>query len=106
MIAPDMSCANNAQDPSPPPAAEPKTIQKPTEKRGKIQEIRVLRAWGEILGPMVAQYTCNIYIKDKVLHVSLTSSVLRSELVLCRERLVKSLNDYAGATVIQDIVIR
>ena len=65
-----------------------------------------LRAWGEILGPMVAQYTCNIYIKDKVLHVSLTSSVLRSELVLCRERLVKSLNDYAGATVIQDIVIR
>ena len=73
------------------------------ELRGKIQEIRVLRAWGEILGPMVAQYTC---IKDKVLHVSLTSSVLRSELVLCRERLVKSLNDYAGATVIQDIVIR
>ena len=75
------------------------------ELRGKIQEIRVL-TWGEILGPMVAQYTCNIYIKDKVLHVSLTSSVLRSELVLCRERLVKSLNDYAGATVIQDIVIR
>ena len=42
------------------------------ELRGKIQEIRVLRAWGEILGPMVAQYTCNIYIKDKVLHVSLS----------------------------------
>ena len=76
------------------------------ELRGKIQEIRVLRAWGEILGPMVAQYTCNIYLKDKGLHVSLTSSVLRSVLVLCRERLVKSLNDYAGATVIQDIVIR
>ena len=44
--------------------------------------------------------------KDKVLYVSLTSSVLRSELVLCRERLVKSLNDYAGSEVIQDIVIR
>lgn len=49
---------------------------------------------------------CNIYVKDKVLYVSLTSSVLRSELVLCRERLVKSLNDYAGSEVIQDIVIR
>ena len=66
----------------------------------------VMRAWGEILGPMVAQYTRNIYVKDKVLYVSLTSSVLRSELVLCRERLVKSLNDYAGSEVIQDIVIR
>ena len=31
---------------------------------------------------------------------------LRGELVLCRERLVKSLNDYAGSEVIQDIVIR
>ena len=28
------------------------------ELRGKILEIRVIRAWGEILGPMVAQYTC------------------------------------------------
>ena len=74
------------------------------ELRGKILEIRVMRAWGEILGPMVAQYTRNV--KDKVLYVSLTSSVLRSELVLCRERLVKSLNDYAGSEVIQDIVIR
>ena len=72
------------------------------ELRGKILEIRVMRAWGEILGPMVAQYTRNIYVKDKVLYVSLTSSVL----VLCRERLVKSLNDYAGSEVIQDIVIR
>ena len=76
------------------------------ELRGKILEIRVIRAWGEILGPMVAQYTRNIYVKDKVLYVSLTSSVLRSELVLCRERQVKSLNDYAGSEVIQDIVIR
>ena len=59
------------------------------ELRGKILEIRVMRAWGEILGPMVAQYTRNIYVKDKVLYVSLTSSVLRSELVLCRERLCR-----------------
>ena len=53
---------------------------------------------------MEIQYTRNIYVRDKVLHVSLTSSVLRSELTLCRERLVKSLNDYAGASVITNIV--
>ena len=60
--------------------------------------------WGEVLGPTIMQYTRNIYVRDKVLHVSLTSSVLRSELTLCRERLVKSLNDYAGASVITNIV--
>ena len=66
-----------------------------TELYEKMMEIRVQRAWGEVLGPTIMQYTRNIYVRDKVLHVSLTSSVLRSELTLCRERLVKSLNDYA-----------
>ena len=69
-----------------------------TELYEKMMEIRVQRAWGEVLGPTIMQYT------RKVLHVSLTSSVLRSELTLCRERLVKSLNDYAGASVITNIV--
>ena len=70
-----------------------------TELYEKMMEIR-----GEVLGPTIMQYTRNIYVRDKVLHVSLTSSVLRSELTLCRERLVKSLNDYAGASVITNIV--
>ena len=77
-----------------------------TELYEKILEIRVQRAWGEVLGPMVLQYTRNIYVRDHILYVSLTSSVLRSELVLCRERLVKSLNDYAGSAVLRDIIIR
>lgn len=77
-----------------------------TELYEKILEIRIKRAWGVVLGDMVLQYTRNLYVKDKILHVSLTSSVLRNELNLCRETLVKSLNEYAQSTVITDIVIR
>jgi F0F1-type ATP synthase delta subunit len=77
-----------------------------TELYEKMLETRVKRGWGEILGPMIQQYTQNIYVKNHVLHVSLTSSVLRSELILNREKIVKSLNEYAGASVIRDIVIR
>lgn len=77
-----------------------------TELYEKILEIRIKRAWGVVLGDMVLQYTRNLYVKDKILHVSLTSSVLRNELNLCREKLVKSLNEYAQSTVITDIVIR
>lgn len=72
----------------------------------KILETRVERAWEKVLGPMVMQYTRNVYVRGHILYVSLTSAVLRSELTLCRERLVKSLNEYAGGTVIRDIVIR
>lgn len=77
-----------------------------TEMYEKILEIRIKRAWGVVLGDMVLQYTRNVYVKDRVLYVSLTSSVLRNELLLCRERLVKSLNEYARSEAIRDIVIR
>jgi len=72
----------------------------------KVLEIRIRRAWGEILGPMIMRSTQNMYIKNQVMYVFLNSSVVRSELILTRKRLLKSLNDYAGAEVIRDIVIR
>ncbi len=73
---------------------------------GKILEIRVQRGWKELFGPMVSQYTRELFVKNGVLYVSLNSSVLRNELVLCRDQMVKSLNDYAGSEVIREIVIR
>jgi hypothetical protein len=76
------------------------------ELRKRILEIRIKRAWGEVLGPMIQQYTRNIYIKNNTLYVSLTSSVLRNELTMSRDKLIKSLNDYAGSTVIHAIIIR
>ncbi len=75
-----------------------------TEIYEKIMEARVLRSWGELLGPTIMRYTRNIYIRDKVLHVSLTSSVLREELTLCRERLLKNLNDHVGANILTKII--
>lgn len=77
-----------------------------TELYEKMLEIRLQRGWGEVLGPMVLQYTRNLYIRDRVLYVSLTSSVLRSELTLCKDRLLRSLNEYAGSSVIRDIILR
>lgn len=76
------------------------------ELNQRILQIRIERGWGEVLGPMIQQYTRNIYVKNQTLYVSLTSSVLRSELMLSRDKLVKSLNNYAGSQVIQDIIIR
>ena len=72
----------------------------------KILEIRIQRAWGELLGPMVIQSTQNLYVNNQVMYASISSSVLRNELLLSRKRLLKSLNEYAGAEVIRDIVIR
>jgi len=74
--------------------------------RQQILEIRVKRAWGDVLGPMIMQSTQKLFVKNRVLHVFLNSSVLRNELSMNKKRLLKNLNDFAGEDVIADIVIR
>jgi predicted nucleic acid-binding Zn ribbon protein len=74
--------------------------------QGKLLEKRIEQAWSETLGPMIIPYTQNIYVRNGVLYVSLSSAVLRSELTLCRERLIRTLNERAGGAVIRDIIIR
>jgi len=69
-------------------------------------EARIERLWKEELGPMVAQYTTNVYVKNRVLYVSISSSVYRSELLSMRKRLVRELNKKAEADVIDDVMIR
>ncbi|MDR0796044.1 MAG: DUF721 domain-containing protein [Tannerella sp.] len=74
--------------------------------RQKILEVRIKRAWGEILGPMIMRSTQNLYVKNRTLHVSITSSALRNELMINRKRLLKSLNQHAKDEVIDQIIIR
>lgn len=76
------------------------------ELRKRILETRIRRGWGDVLGHHILQYTQNIYVREDVLYVSITSAALRSELNFCRDRLVKSLNEYAGEQVLREIVIR
>lgn len=72
----------------------------------KMMEARIQRLWGELFGPSIAQYTTNTYVKNRVLNVSMSSSVARSEMASMRKRLVAALNKRAGGEVIDDVVIR
>lgn len=70
----------------------------------KLAETRLINSWGKILGTSTERYTTNIYIHKKVLYVHLSSSVLKNELMMCREKLISRLNEEAGKEVITDIV--
>ena len=72
----------------------------------QMLEARIERLWGELFGSTVAQATSNIYVKNRVLYVSMTSSVVRSEMLAIRKRLVTTLNKHAGSDVIDEVVIR
>lgn len=74
--------------------------------RRKLAESKVISGWGKILGKSVVSYTGNLYLKNNILYVHLTSSVLRAELMSCKERIVSNLNTHAGLPVVKDIVFR
>ena len=69
-----------------------------------LNEQRLLAAWSEVLGPTIDSYTDGLYIRNQTLFVHLTSSVLRQELLLEKQRLVTNLNKKVGAAVITNIV--
>ena len=69
-------------------------------------EYRLVLAWKDVVGPAITRYTSNLYIKNQILYVHLTSSVLRQELMMGREMLVRSLNEQVGAQVIVNIIFR
>ena len=71
-----------------------------------ILEIRIIRGWHTLLGPAIAGYTQNIYMKKRVLYVSLSSSILRNDLLLRKDKLIKDLNDFAREAILEDVVIR
>ncbi len=71
-----------------------------------LNEQRLIGAWKEVLGPAITSYTSNLYIRNQILYVHLTSAALREELMMGRELLVRNLNRHVGATVIINIIFR
>lgn len=72
----------------------------------KLAESRVVTGWSKVLGSVAGSYTESIYLRNNILYVHLTSSVLRAELITCKDRIISNLNNYAGTDVVKDIVFR
>jgi predicted nucleic acid-binding Zn ribbon protein len=68
-----------------------------------LQQKRLVEAWPQVAGPVVARYTLNTYIYNQTLFVRLSSPALRSELSMRRQELTNQLNQYVGNHVITDI---
>lgn len=73
---------------------------------GYLDEVKILKGWSGAVGPFIAQYTKDLFIKDGVLFVQLSSDSLRNELSYSKSILRKNLNDLAGREVLSDIVFK
>ncbi len=66
---------------------------------------RVIEAWDEVVGPTVARYTGDKFIKNQTLFVKIVNPALRQDLSMMRGRLVQRLNGRVGSMVIADVRI-
>lgn len=72
----------------------------------KLKEVGLISSWEKAVGRSVMLSTKNIYIKDRILHVELKSSVVRNELHMIKEPLINRLNQLVNEHIIDDIILR
>jgi hypothetical protein len=70
---------------------------------GKMIELDVISSWEEMMGKAVAMRTTNIYIKDSILHLTISSSVMRDELKFGKQVIIERVNQKAGTSLIRDV---
>ncbi len=70
-----------------------------------LKEAAVLNIWESVAGRLITARTKRTYVRDGVLHIYLTSSVVRNELMMLRDALKSQINSRAGEEVIREIML-
>lgn len=68
-----------------------------------LLEKRVVDAWTEVMGPMIARHTGDRFIRGGVLNVKIFSPALRADLQMEHTRICERLNWHVGSRVITDV---
>ena len=68
-----------------------------------LHQKRLVEAWPEVAGPVIARYTLNTYIYNQTLYVRLSNPALRADLSMRRQELTQKLNAAVGEQVIVDV---
>ncbi len=71
-----------------------------------LKERQLVQSWETLLGRSVARSTSKIYLKDGRLFVHLNSSVVKNELYMLQDEILRKLNDAAGEELVKEIVLR
>jgi len=69
----------------------------------KFKHLDAINGWEEMMGTAVANRTERVYIRNRVLHVKMNSSVLRDELALGKEIIVLRVNEFVQESIIDEV---
>lgn len=80
-------------------------VQKNKLEKG-LDAVDAKQAWINLMGNGVNTYTKEVILKDNILYVWLTSSVLREELLYGKQKIIKMINEELGKDVVKDVILR
>jgi len=72
----------------------------------KLKEVGIVSQWEKLMGKTVAVRTSQIYIRNHILYIHVTSSVLKNELLMMRQAIMDKINEQAGEKIVEQIVIK
>ena len=80
-------------------------LNEPKLRKG-VSEFKAVHYWEKVMGKPVARVTKNVYFRNGMLFVSLNSSVVRGELVMLKDKIIKNMNEAIGSETIRDIIFK
>ncbi|WP_010250756.1 DciA family protein [Myroides injenensis] len=83
-----------------------KIIIKENRLETGIDNLDVRKAWRDLLGPGIANYTLELFLKRDILYVSLSSPIVREELTYGKSKIISMLNEELKKEVVSDIIFR
>lgn len=67
--------------------------------------LHIQEVWSEQMGPLIASYTSKITYSNGVLRVTLTSSPLKKELSMGKEKIIDIINTSLGQPLVKEVII-
>ena len=69
----------------------------------KLEETRVVQAWESLFGNTMEKFIEKVYVKNRVLYIEVTSSLLKQNLLYQKELFIAKINQHIGLNVLDDI---
>lgn len=70
----------------------------------KLKEYEAIKMWEELLGKSVASRTKEIKINNRTLYVKIGSTLVKQELLMIKDSIIKKINEKIGDEIINNIV--
>jgi len=83
-----------------------KAFLKQNNLEDKLAEVSVKASWKKLMGTAIDGHTTSIVLRNKKLHLTFDSAVLKQELSYSKSKVIQQMNEELGDEVIEEIIIR